>query len=220
MTSENSVSYSIDMKVYFVRHAESQYNELGIHQHAGIPLSENGKKQAEKVAKRLSSIPFDIILSSSHVRAKQTTEIINIYVKKDIVYTDLLGERKRPSEVVGQKFEHPQIHEIKEQIIEHRNDPEWHYSDEENIFDTRKRAEQFLEFLEARKEQEILVVTHSVFLRMIIACMAFGKEVSPDSFLRIEEFFKTRNTGITICEMKNPGEWRLYAWNDHAHLNE
>lgn len=35
------------MRVYFVRHGESEYNAKQLFQHGDVPLSEKGRKQAE-----------------------------------------------------------------------------------------------------------------------------------------------------------------------------
>ena len=63
--------------VYLIRHAESLKNKDGLDRTTETPLSENGSKQAETVAKRIENIKIDIIYSSSYQRARQTAEIIS-----------------------------------------------------------------------------------------------------------------------------------------------
>ena len=61
------------MKLYIVRHGETKYNEKKIIQgHLDIPLSDEGIRQAKKLAKRLEVINFDCIYTSDLKRAKQT----------------------------------------------------------------------------------------------------------------------------------------------------
>lgn len=63
------------MKIYFTRHGETQWNSLdricGI---TDIPLSENGKKQAEELAQKLAKghIDIDMIICSPMIRAQET----------------------------------------------------------------------------------------------------------------------------------------------------
>jgi len=206
------------VKVYFVRHGESTFNALGIHQHREVPLSGTGKKQAVFVAKRFATIPIDVIIASPFMRTRQTVEAINAVVQKEILYTELLKEVKRPTVVERKSVVDPQVLKVKQAIQDHYSDEDWHHSDEENFFDLRRRAEAFIAYLEDVKEENVLVATHGMILRMIVASMFLGKSVTPEIFLQFELFFKTKNTGITVCERDKDGVWQLLVWNDHAHL--
>lgn len=55
------------MKVYFVRHAESEGNVSEFEHADGVNLTEQGRKQAESLAKRFKKIPVGIILSSTYI---------------------------------------------------------------------------------------------------------------------------------------------------------
>ncbi|MBI2034330.1 MAG: histidine phosphatase family protein [Candidatus Levybacteria bacterium] len=214
---QNSSTSDI-MKVYFVRHGESTFNALGLHQHRHVSLSETGKKQAAFVAKRFVQIPIDIIIASPYTRAQQTAEAINAVVEKKIVYTDLLKEIKRPTAVEKKSITDSNVLEIQQAIRKHYVSKHWHYSDEENFFDLQKRAMSFTKYLEALTEENVLVVTHGMILKMIVITMFLGKEVTPDLFLQFERFFKTSNAGMTVCERGKENSWHLLTWNDSAHL--
>ena len=97
------------MKLYLARHGQTEYNAMSLHQHGDVELSELGIKQAKVLAKRFSKIPIDLIYSSPMTRAKKTAEIINKNLKKEIIYTDFLKEKKNPSEIVGKKGENYEI---------------------------------------------------------------------------------------------------------------
>jgi probable phosphoglycerate mutase len=63
--------------LYVTRHGETDYNVQK--RYAGstnIPLNANGLRQAEKLAHDLSSVKFDVIVSSPLLRARQTAETI------------------------------------------------------------------------------------------------------------------------------------------------
>lgn len=206
------------MKVYFVRHGESTFNALGLHQHSHVSLSEAGKKQADFVAKRFEKIPVDFIIASPFVRARQTAEIINAVVKKEIAYSELLAEIKRPTVVERKSVTDPSALEVKDAILTHYHEEAWHHSDEENFYDLHKRALLFITHIEGLPQESILVVTHGIILKMIIASMFFKKRLTSNAFLSFEGFFRTKNAGITVCEKENGSGWRLLAWNDSSHL--
>lgn len=206
------------MKVYFVRHAESHNNVARVHDNPEVGLTETGMIQARTVARRFRKIPIDVIISSHYLRAEQTARLINKVAKKEIVFTELLKEVVIPSEMIGKKIDDDSVLTIRKQMREHRNDSDWHYADEENFFDVRNRAMRALEHLKRMEVESMLVVTHGTFLRMLIGVMMFGDTLEPDMHLDISHFLSTNNTGITLCEVGESGNWKLITWNDHAHL--
>lgn len=207
------------MKLYLVRHGESTFNIDGIIQPLGNELSEKGKEQAEFLAARFKGISVDIIISSPLKRAKQTTEIIQGVIGKEVVYTELLSERKNPSEFIGMHYKDTKFIKINE-LLRDSTDPSFHHSDEENLFDLKDRAERLLEFISNRKEEHILCVTHGVFLKVIIGAMEFGEQLTPQTIFTRQGFLKAKNTGITVCEKDEKRGWSMHTWNDHAHLGE
>lgn len=56
--------------VYFVRHGQSVDNAAPVFQSVNTPLSEKGQEQAKTLAKRLSELDFESLISSSLQRAK------------------------------------------------------------------------------------------------------------------------------------------------------
>ena len=65
------------MKVYLVRHGETDYNATGIFQgYAPVPLSTRGRQQAALVAERLASIRPTVLYSSDIQRTQETAAII------------------------------------------------------------------------------------------------------------------------------------------------
>ncbi len=205
------------MKIYLVRHGQSKFNALRLHQHGGIELSKYGLIQARAVARRFKKIPIEVVISSDFMRAKQTAEIINTIAKKPIVFTQLLQERKRPKEMEGKYYDDPATNTIKNLLRANANNNNWHYSDEENFFDFKNRIKKLIEFIESRKEKNLLLVSHGGTITMLIAYFVFKDELNPDNYAKMFDTFKIRNTGITVCEKKNE-EWKLLTWNDQNHL--
>ncbi len=206
------------MKLYFVRHGETTYNANNIFQPPTSELSEEGQRQAEFLAKRFMSIHIDAIFSSDYTRAVQTAQIINRTLKREVIYNDLLRELKRPSAVLEKSGADADVMEIKRQIGENFHDPQWHHSDEENFFDVKKRAEAFLEIIQQRPEEHVLVVTHGIFIRFAVFLFVLQDLFTPDLFIHLRDSFHLKNTGITLCERNKQGKWELITWNDHAHL--
>ena len=205
------------MRLYFVRHGESKYNRLHLHQHGQVELSPEGLKQAKRVAKRFTKINFDTILSSDYTRAHQTAEAIAQATGQKLVVNKLLRETKKPSEIAHLHFDHKEAVRIKKLIADHLGDENWHYSDEENWFDRKERALKFWKFIPSVKHENIVVVTHEEFLQMLLAVMLFGEDLTVREHAILVSGFRHKNTGITVFE-GDKGHWHLVTWNDHAHL--
>ncbi|KGE16836.1 histidine phosphatase family protein [Paenibacillus wynnii] len=63
--------------IYVVRHGETDLNKEGrLQGRQGMPLNENGIRQAECLRDKLSEIKFDYVYSSPQERAVQTAEIV------------------------------------------------------------------------------------------------------------------------------------------------
>ena len=80
------------MKIYVVRHGQTDYNINGLFQgRKDIPLNSVGIKQAEETAQKFKNIPVDIILVSPLTRAKETAKYIsNVTGVKPIIEQDLI----------------------------------------------------------------------------------------------------------------------------------
>ncbi len=79
------------LELYLIRHGKSTWNQTGrIQGQTDIPLSDEGVKQAEALAKRLKSWKFDRVYSSDLQRAKQTAEFV--YPKLEIILDARLRE--------------------------------------------------------------------------------------------------------------------------------
>ena len=82
------------MKLFIIRHGQTDWNKKGIIQgRTDIPLNEEGKKQALETKEKLNAIPLDCIFCSPLTRTKQTAEIINQERHLPILSDDRLLER-------------------------------------------------------------------------------------------------------------------------------
>lgn len=213
-------------KVYFVRHGESELNATKTHQSPDVSLSYDGLDQARKAAERFIRIPIEIIISSDMVRAQQTAEEIAKTTGKEIEFTQLLRERKRPSLLQGKHYESEDAVKVITSLYENRHNKEWRHSDEETFFDAIERARQLLKFIEGKKEKRIAVVSHAAFIKYLLTYVLFGIDAHPDHFQHIYDTFYNQNTGISVFVLKEgwknnnkvENRWHIVSWNDVAHL--
>ena len=204
--------------IYFVRHGESTENAQERYVGETAPLTAHGVEQANFVAERFASIPFDIVLTSTMERAMETGKAIAERSKKPVEHMDIFNEFRRPSTFMGKSFHDPDVVATFPLFNEHNTDQDWHYSDEENFFDVKARAQTALDLLTKRPEEHIVVATHGTFLKVCTCLVIAGDAFTPEMFFRMRASMKTRNTGITIFDYNE--DWRLLAWNDHAHLGD
>jgi len=213
--------------VYFVRHGESITNSGPVVIGPTAGLTEKGKQQVQEIAARCEKLPIEVILSSTYVRAKETAAVIHERTGKPLEFSELFVERKQPSEEKGLRRDDPRYVAIGVEMRENFAKEGWRHSDEENFDDIKIRVRDILAHLEARTEEHILVVTHGVILRAIIAYVLFGEGLTGREMQNVIRGFETANTGITVLHRQPPDyfesslprvDWRVWVWNDHAHL--
>src|SRR5699024_1699040 len=81
-------------KIYLVRHGETDWNIKGIIQgQTNIPLNKTGEIQARECEEYLKNKHMDVIIVSTLMRAKKTTQLINHTLNLQISYEDRLKDR-------------------------------------------------------------------------------------------------------------------------------
>lgn len=218
------MKYTKEKSVYFVRHGQSIDNAQPVFQSLDSPLSDKGRKQADSIAYRLSTIPFEILISSPVRRAKETAEAIAKRANKDIVYSDLFVERIKPSEIDGKSWTDENANKLWRKWEESLYQSGFRVSDGENYDDTVARVDKALDFLKNLNESKIAVVTHGYFLRAIVARVLIGNNLTGAIMKQIQERASMENTGITVLQYRDAFEedfeWRLWTYNDHSHFAE
>lgn len=212
----------IEKIVYFVRHGQSEDNVAPVFQSPDSPLSERGKKQAESIAQRVSKLAFDVLIASPLTRAKQTAEIIAKTTRKQPEYSRLFAERSNPTYVNGKPYTDEKANALWRKCHESLYISGMRVEDGENFDDLIMRADKALASLQNRPEQSFVVVTHGYFLRTIVARVLLGDLLSGEVFRNIQKMATMENTGITVLKYCDSFEeepsWRLWIYNDHAHL--
>jgi broad specificity phosphatase PhoE len=231
-----------------IRHGESRTNATNTfqagNQYDSDPLTALGIEDANRLAERLTTLPVDIVVSSSYLRARTTAGVIAeatgaphvVPVAKDSSWVDLpAGERDvrnhvsllreidLPSELQGLRFDDPHAREIQHAALAVADQPDGHYSDEENLYDLWQRAEEIRRYLEGRPEQLIVAVAHGGILKVWLAHLMFTAMAgldTPGQLAAYRGFTRLGwwdNTGVLSLRFSPPRGW-LWLMTDIQHL--
>jgi len=209
--------------IYFVRHGETVLNAQGVRQGPEGPLTQKGRDQALATAKRFpkeNGRP-QIIIASPFERTRETAEIIakELGMKK-VEYSDLLKERKNPTEIIGHWGGEPEVKQIIDRMDKSYHADDLRVSDEENFTDLKTRAKKLLHFIKHRGEKRIIMVTHGIFLKMVVSYMTYGDKLTASQYNTLSYFNPVNNASMCICSYTphwfKKDEWKLLVWNDLA----
>ncbi|GMK37251.1 phosphoglycerate mutase [Paenibacillus sp. CCS19] len=185
-----------------IRHGVTEWNRLGKAQGiADIPLNEDGKKQAEALAKRFAHGEWDHLYSSDLIRARQTAEFVRQSLGVVSVFTDV-RVREIDWGLMDGTTEEERIARWGAQYRELDLGMEQRHN-------VAKRGIAFLEHMvEQHADQRILLVSHGAFIGITL------------QHLLPQRFSKTiiGNTALTILTHTN-NEWKCELYNCTKHLN-
>jgi broad specificity phosphatase PhoE len=200
-------------KIYLIRHGETEWNKEGRSQGCSndIPLSEVGIKQADAIADRLKNENIDLFFSSSLRRAYQTAKTIAFYHNNEVIM------HKEFMEISFGAWEGLKFDEIKEKYIDvykiWRDTP--HIAKvpgAESILEIRERSmTKLMEILNAEKDKNILVVSHGITIKVLIASI-MGIDLANLHKIRQD------NTALNIFEYKN-NNFYTHLVNDTCHIS-
>ena len=210
--------------VYLVRHGQSEHNAAPIYQGDTARLSDAGHHQAEVLANRLAKVEFEALIASPFTRAAQTAEHIAEKTGKQITYSDLFTEARKPTSIQGKPYtDEIASHEWRE-WRRSLKESGYRTEDAENVDDIIERGKQALAYILARPEKTLVVATHGYFIRVLVAEALLGNMLTAELIQPFLNNIGTENTGITVLRYKDAFEeepaWRLWTLNDHAHFAE
>ena len=183
--------------LYFIRHAESEANKkriLGSRQ--PFPLTAEGKKDSELIASELKDIvEIDRIISSPIKRAVQTAESFSSVYNLEIQLDDRLSEQELGI-YSGMSYDEVKLQPDYETETLNR----WNWVPEgggESYSMIADRVSSFLSEIDSPgKSERILIVTHAVSLRLIIAALKNTLPAYPKDFPNNGEILKVEFSGI------------------------
>ena len=180
----------VKRKIWFVRHAQSEYNKKHLFTGWHAPdLTKKGVDAARELKNTLSSVDFDYVFSSPLKRAAETASLI-VDGRYEIKYDDRLKERSYGDWSGLNKSE------SKEQVGEElflsaRRGCSTKPPNGESLEDVSSRVSSFLETLPL--SGNLLVVSHGNTIRAISVLLGINKkedissyEIRTGSFLLVE----------------------------------
>ncbi len=188
---------------YIFRHGQSTYNLVGRIQGRtnDSVLTDLGKEQALKVGEKLAGKGVEIIVSSPLFRARQTAELANISLKKEIVedanFTEVdVGVVEgmhyiEAKEKYSEEFEKMHSHD-------HDNDDAC-YPKGETRKQVRTRVFEGLEYWASKNEYKcVAIASHGIMLSQTL--IALGENVSDIP------------NGSILHIKKENGLWSMVEW--------
>ena len=197
------------MKLILVRHGETVENATGICQGQSYgTLSEKGKEQATKVAKRLKDEKFSIAYVSDLERTKDTAkEILKYHPHIPVIYTKELRERSWGIFEGGPREKRRRYAEEKGISLH-----EMHPEKGESYQDVLQRMLHFYNsLLKKHLHDTILIVGHGGSLTYFLLHLF---EKSMDEYKK----HHPQNTAVTILEISEDKKHTVHVLNCVKHL--
>lgn len=200
------------MTIYLVRHGQTDYNLRGIVQGSGVDASLNhtGREQAGHFYREYKDKGFEVVLTSG---LKRTWETVQGFIDDGIPW-----ER------------HPEINEISwgshegmagtpQSIAEYKRvKNEWaagqldgRIGGGESARELGDRLQLFIDHLETRTEEKILVCSHGRAMCALVTLM-MGRPVSMMNELT------HHNLGLWVGERQADGLYKFHLQNDRSHI--
>jgi len=155
------------MQVFIVRHGETKENKSGIIQgHLPGHLSNLGKKQAAKLGRELKKYePFDRIISSDLIRAKESTNILNNELDNKMIFYDQRLRERNYGSLEGQP-----VFKLKRMIVSSATKiKELDIPNGEDYSGFEKRiTDCFRETLASFPNKRIILMTHAGVIQIIL----------------------------------------------------
>jgi broad specificity phosphatase PhoE len=237
-----------DQQFVVIRHGESETNATNTfqagNQYDTDPLTPLGAADADRLAQRLALLPVDLVVSSSYLRARATAAAIAeatgarhlVPVRQGSSWVELAAEDPEvrnhgsllreidvPSELQGLGFQDPRARAIQHAALAVADQPDGRYSDEENLHDLWRRAQEIRRYLEGRTDRLVVVVSHGGILKVWVAHLMFTAVAGLDTADQLAAYRGfTRlgwwdNTGVLSLRFRRGQGW-LWLMTDIQHL--
>jgi len=200
-----------NLKLYIIRHGQTKWNvERRLQGWNNSDLTQQGIENAKKLAHRLKDIDFDYIYSSTQQRAFHTAEIIRGNRNMEIIQLEGLREMGFGS-WEGMKIDDINLKYNNEYDI-YLNTPHLYEPiNGESFKELFTRAENSLKYILSKKADNILIVSHGVTIKALIAII---------KGIPLEELYKLPvhpGTALNICEVEGQ-DIRFILEGDTSHM--
>lgn len=209
------------MLVFLVRHASSVASEEGRWQLPDSPLSDLGKKQSQALSNRSRFNKVDIVLASKWARAKETGGIVAEALSKPLELFEGIHEREQNPKIYGAKWSGKIHKKYYKDAFSNLGNLDYKFENlGESYRDVAKRATKFKRHLVRKhKGQNLIVISHDIFIRCFLAVCILGEKYSDESFYKIFRSIRLSSTGISLLEYDEKRKtWKVWYLNDFSHL--
>lgn len=199
-------------RIYLVRHGETEWNATLRYQgHTDVPLSDQGRRQAELLGRRLATLKFDGFYASDLVRAHETARIISQHHNQEIKTLPELRELNFGS------WEGLDINEIKGQYPEEIK--KWwekplltKIPGGESLNEMVKRTTAAVKkIVESHQKGRVVLVSHGGVIRSVVGTV-LGMDLNKYWRLRQD------NACLNIIDFPEWDKGILMLFNDRSHL--
>lgn len=189
------------IKVTIVRHGETNWNAIGrLQGKMDIDLNDTGRQQAQECREALLDLNYDMIITSSLKRAKQTARII--HHRPDARFLEM-------GYFVERHFGEGEGLTIEERAEKFPNTTD--YPNQEPLEDFNHRIMVGLDYIvEHFDNKEIILVSHGAVLNQLLETLSKGTLKKGEMGLV--------NGCISTIEYED-GEWSIVNYNQHDHLS-
>jgi len=204
----------IEKEIYIIRHGQTDLNAQGIVQGKGVdaPLNELGRKQSDAFFQVYKHVKFDVVYTSSLLRAQQTASQFIALGIPHIIDSNLDEIGWGDAEGKANFTDHSDIFE--------NLTTEWKAGNiyykmpgGESPFDVQQRQLKFIEALKATDYKTVLIATHGRFIRALM-CTLTQRPLS-----EMDQFDHT-NLCLYKIELHTDGSFKIIEHNNQGHLNE
>jgi len=162
------------MKIYCMRHGQSEYNILGLCNDdpaKNVRLTAAGRQQAEQAATVLKETPLERIFCSRLPRTRQTAEIVNRHHRLPIEAHPAIDDIRsgcdgKPAEEYFRAIAHDRLNT--------------RVGDGETLLEHKRRVLGFVEWLRGLPYAAVLVVAHEETLRVLAG---FARRLSDEEMI-------------------------------------
>lgn len=210
------------MRVHFIRHGESASNAapgaMALPDAQGDRLTELGWEQACEAGRHLEPIGATRILTSPLRRARETAEAIAETLDLEIVELHELHELRESDGYGGLSPEEQRLRRWSVWMSEHADDPDHSYRGGESFNDVLGRVRSVQARLVAEPDDNVLAVSHGIFLRFFLMWSVLGQAFGPGLAQRLWQL-RSHNCGLCTFEHEGPDpggyatdSWRCLTW--------
>ncbi len=204
----------IEKEIYIVRHGQTALNARGIVQGKGVnaPLNELGERQARAFYEAYKNVKFEVVYTSSLLRAIQTASSFIADGIPHIADSDL--DEISWGDAEGQKnfTDHSEL--FQELSKEWKSGNIFYkFPGGESPYDLQQRQLRFIEKLKGSDYKTVLIATHGRYIRAFM-CTLLGKPLS-----NMDEF-EHANLCLYKLNWMSDGSFVIAQHNNQEHLRE